>query len=109
MSVYIQNSSIGSSFFLDFNSLNPDGTITFRLVDNWGDKILTENLVLKQGEWYVLSYSLTDNTLQIKDSHGNVIYSTQLTTLSTTSGLIDISFQQTDGIHTLDIDWIGMG
>jgi len=109
MSVYIQNSSIGSSFFLDFNSLNPDGTITFRLIDNWGGKVLTENLVLKQGEWYVLSYSLTDKTLQIKDSHGNVIYSTQLTTLSTTSGLIDISFHQTDGIHTLDIDWIGMG
>jgi len=109
MSVYIQNSSIGSSFFLDFQSLNPDGTITFRVVDNWGGKILTENLVLKQGEWYVLSYSLTNNTLQIKDSRGNVIYSTQLTTLSTTSGLIDISFNQTDGIHTLDIDWIGIG
>jgi hypothetical protein len=90
-------------------TLNPDETITTNLYDGASGDILVSNITLRQNTWYVLMYDFNSNTFSLLDTYGNVIASGKPTQISLSQIWTYISFGLKDGVHTMDVDWIGMG
>jgi hypothetical protein len=93
--------------FIRRGTLNPDGTITTSIYDYIGGTTLASDIVLRQGEWYVFMYDYTSNTVTLMDTKGNVLASGTPTQETTTDVGTYIYMQFYDGVHTLDIDWLG--
>jgi hypothetical protein len=109
LSVWLANGSKFAGFVLRGITLNPDGTITTSIYDMISGQPPSIYFNIAQGKWYVITYDLVSNVLKIMDSAGNVVVQTTLTTVTISDKYISVSFYQTDGIHTIDIDWMGAG
>jgi hypothetical protein len=101
--------SIGVTLALTPLTLNPDGTITTNLFDGGGGQFLVSNITLKQNTWYVLMYDFDSNTFSLLDTYGNVIASGKPTQISRSLIRTRIIFGLDNGVHIIDIDWIGIG
>ena len=103
------NGSVYVDVALSEFTLNPDGTFTTNIVDLVTGQFLVSNITLKQKTWYVLMYDFSNNTFSLHDTSGNVIASAHPTQRSTTLRRTRIMFFVTNGTHTIDIDWLGVG
>jgi hypothetical protein len=90
-------------------TLNPDGTITASIYDYWSYSIIKDNITLKQGEYYVLIYDFNDNTMKLIDTNGNIIVTANPTVTSVDYGRFTVFFDVSNGVHTVDVDWMGAG
>jgi len=103
------NGSIRVMLGLTTLTLNPDGTITTNLYDGGSGQNLVSNITLKQNTWYVLMYDFDSNTFSLLDTYGNVIASGKPRQISLSQIWTYITFGLDNGVHIIDIDWIGIG
>ena len=107
--LFLANGSKSVKFSFYPGILNPDGTITTSIYDYWSYSTIRDNIILKQGEWYVLMYDFSDNTIRLLDVNGNIIVTANPTTMSVDYGRFLTYFGLSNGVHTVDVDWWGGG
>jgi hypothetical protein len=107
--LFLANGLKSVKFSLYGGKLNPDGTITTSIYDYWSYSTIKDNIILKQGEYYVLIYDFSDNTIRLLDASGNVIATANPTITSVDYGRFCTLFDLTNGVHTVDVDWWGGG
>jgi hypothetical protein len=79
---YVEDGSQITVFALSEGTLNPDGTVTTRILDRNTSQFLTGDITIRQGDWYLFLYDYDSNTIELIDASGN---------------------------HTFDCDWLGIG
>jgi hypothetical protein len=107
--LFLANGSKSVKVSLYSGTLNPDGTITASIYDYWSYSTIKDNITLKQGEYYVLIYDFNDNTMKLIDTNGNIIVIANPTVTSVDYGRFTVFFDLSNGVHTVDVDWMGAG
>jgi hypothetical protein len=107
--LFLADGSKSVKFALYGGTLNPDGTITTSIYDYWNYTTIMDNIILKQGEYYVLMYDFSNNTIKLLDAKGNIIVTANPTTRNVDYGRFLTLFDLFNGVHTIDVDWWGGG
>jgi hypothetical protein len=107
--LFLADGSKSVKFSLYGGILNPDGTITTSIYDYWNYTTIMDNIILKQGEYYVLMYDFSNNTIKLLDAKGNIIVTANPTTTKVDYGRFLTYFDLFNGVHTIDVDWWGGG
>jgi hypothetical protein len=106
---YVEDGSQITVFAFNEGTLNPDGTVTTRILDRNTGQFLTGDITIRQGDWYLLYYDYDSNTIRLIDSSYNIVAEATPSRSATDRTYFYVFFDVSGGNHTFDCDWLGIG